>query len=164
MSKRELISKNYYLDEFTYSPTAVARKIDNTPNVEHVANLRHVVQNVIQPVRDNFKRALKINSGYRSPALNRAVGGSMNSQHASGEAVDFEIEGLSNRLVADWIAKHLNYDQLILEFYNPMEGVNSGWIHVSLRKTGINRKDRLVAYKDGKSTRYEKVPDFTKIK
>lgn len=160
---RELVSKNFYLDELIYSPTAVARKINNTPNAEQSDNLRNLILKVLQPVRDHYKKPLKINSGFRSPALNAVIGGADKSQHSQGEAVDFEIEGIPNKLVAEWVADNLVFDQLILEFYNPMEGVNSGWIHVSLRKTGINRKQKLVAYKDGKSTRYEPVTDFFKI-
>ena len=164
MAKRELVSKNFYLDEFTYSPTAIAGKIDNTPSFQQVENLRNVILKILQPVRDHFKRAVKIHSGFRSPKLNKAIGGATNSQHLNGEAVEFEIEGISNKLVGEWVADNLPFDQVILEFYNPMEGVNSGWIHVSLKRSGINRSYRLVAYKDGKTTRYEKVSDFSKIK
>ncbi len=164
MAKRELVSKNFYLDELTYSPTAVARKIDNTPNAEQEANLRNIILKILQPVRDYYKKTVIIHSGYRAPKINALVGGASNSQHTSGEAVDFEISGIPNKDVAEWVADNLPFDQIILEFYNPMEGVNSGWIHVSLKRSGINRKNRLVAYKDGKSTRYEQVDDFSKIK
>jgi|LakMenE18May11ns_1017448.scaffolds.fasta_scaffold9877340_2 zinc D-Ala-D-Ala carboxypeptidase len=164
MAKRELVSKNFFLDEFTYSPTAKSFKMNNEPNAEAKANLRNIIKKIAQPVRDNFKKPLKINSGYRSPQVNVAVGGASKSQHTTGEAIDIEIEGVSNKVLADWIDKNLEYDQLILEFYNPMQGVNSGWVHVSLRKTGKNRKNKLVAYKDGKATRYEMVTDFTKVK
>jgi hypothetical protein len=164
MAKRELISKNFYFDEFTYSPTAVAKKIPNEPNVEHSKNLKNVVRYIVQPARDHFNKPVKINSGYRSAAVNEAVGGSKTSQHMVGEAVDIEIEGVPNKELAEWIDKNLNYDQLILEFYSPMKGVNSGWVHVSLKRTGTNRKTKLVAYKDGKTTKYENVVDFSKVK
>jgi hypothetical protein len=164
MSKRELVTKNFYFDEFTYSPTAVAKKIPNEPNVEQGKNLRHIIKSIVQPIKDHYGREVKINSGFRSAALNVAIGGSKNSQHMAGEAIDLEVVGVSNKELADWIDKNLKYDQLILEFYNPMKGVNSGWVHVSLKRTGVNRKVKLVAYKDGKSTRYEKVTDFSKVK
>lgn len=160
---REQVSKNFYLDELVYSPTAVRRKIDNSPNVEQAENLRYLIKTILQPIRDHYKKAVKINSGFRSAALNAAVGGSDMSQHSKGEAVDFEIEGIPNKDVAEWVADNLPFDQIILEFYNPMEGVNSGWIHVSTKRNGINRKQKLVAYKDGKKTRYEPAVDFSTI-
>jgi hypothetical protein len=163
MPKRELVTKNFYFDEFTYSPTAVAKKIPNDPNVEQTKNLKHLIRTIVQPIKDHFNKTVKVNSGYRSAAVNAAVGGSKTSQHMVGEAVDIEVEGVPNKDLAEWIDKNLNYDQLILEFYSPMKGVNSGWVHVSLKRTGTNRKTKLVAYKDGKSTRYELATDFSKI-
>ena len=82
----------------------------------------------MQPVRDNFGVTV-INSGYRGPKLNEAVGGSSKSQHCKGEAVDIECPGTSNYAVASWIEQNLDFDQLILEFYIP--GIpDSGWVHV----------------------------------
>lgn len=124
------LGKNFSLHEFTRSQTASRRNIDNTPDPVIVKRLEALVDNVLQPVRDHFGRPVRISSGYRSPRLNRAIGGSRTSQHMQGEAADFEIPGLSNYEVAKWMKQNLNYDQLILEFYTP--GVpNSGWIHVS---------------------------------
>lgn len=164
MAKRESVSRSFFLDQFTYSPTAKRFNMSNEPNAEAKANLRNIIKKIAQPIVDHFKKPLKINSGYRSPQVNVAVGGASKSQHVTGEAIDIEIEGLSNKVLADWIDKNLEYDQLILEFYNPMEGVNSGWVHVSLRRTAKNRKSKLVAYKDGKATRYEAVADFKNVK
>lgn len=154
------LSKNFNLNEFTKSATATARGIDNTPQGVHLENLKYVVEKICQPARDYFGKPVKINSGYRSPALNTAVGGSKTSQHCNGEAVDMEIEGLPNKTLADWIAENCEFDQVILEFYNPAEGANSGWVHASVRRDGKNRKSKLIAFKDGKSTRYEAVSDF----
>ena len=92
----------------------------------------------------HYKKPIRINSAYRGPALNKAVGGSAKSQHCNGEAVDFEIDGLSNPELAAWIANNLNFDQIILEFYNPKEGPNSGWVHCSYKKNN-NRKSILTA-------------------
>lgn len=164
MAKRELVTKNFYFDELVYSPTAIAKKLNNEPNIEQSENLKNLTRKILQPIRDHYKKPVKLNSAFRSPAVNVAVGGAKDSQHCKGEAADVEIEGIPNKELAQWIINNLEYDQVILEFYNPMEGVNSGWVHVSLRKNGPNRKNKLVAYKDGKSTRYELVKDFSKVK
>jgi hypothetical protein len=154
------LSENFSLVEFTKSGTATKLGIDNTPKGEHLENLQHVVQKICQPVRDFFGKPVTVNSGYRSPELNKAVGGSATSQHCNGEAVDIEIQGIPNKVLADWITENCEYDQVILEFYNPAEGANSGWVHASLKKDGPNRKMKLIAFKDGKSTKYQKVDDF----
>lgn len=133
------LSKNFSLNEMTKSETAIRQKLPNSPGPEHVQNLKVLCEKILDRVRDNFNKPVRIHSGYRSPALNSAVGGSSGSQHCLGEAIDFEIDGISNVEVAEWIAKNCEYDQLILEFYNPSEGPNSGWIHVSYTSTHPNR-------------------------
>ena len=154
------LSKNFILEEFTKSATATKHGIDNTPKGEHLQNLQFVVEKICQPVREFFGKPVSVNSGYRSPALNKAVGGSATSQHCNGEAVDIEINGIPNKVLADWITENCDYDQVILEFYNPAEGANSGWVHASVRRDGKNRKQKLIAFKDGKSTKYQAVDDF----
>lgn len=154
------LSKNFSLKEFTRSSTASRLGIDNTPTDEHLENIKHVVNQICQPVRDHFNKPVTITSGYRSPDLNAAVGGSTRSQHSKGEAVDLEIFGIANKKVADWIVDNCEFDQVILEFYNPAEGINSGWVHASLKREGGNRRMKLIAYKDGVSTRYESVDSF----
>ena len=154
------LSKNFSLSEFTKSATAAREGIDNTPNGEHLENLRYVVETVAQPLRTAFGKPVTVNSGYRSKALNEAVGGSSRSQHCNGEAVDLEINGVANKAVADWITANCEFDQIILEFYNPEEGENSGWVHVSAKQDGNNRRQKLIAFKDGKTTRYVEVDDF----
>ena len=124
------LSKNFTLQEFVRSQTAARRNIDNTPDAAIIARLKLLVDEVLQPVRDSFYRPVRITSGYRSPRLNRAIGGSRNSQHMRGEAADFEIPGVSNCVVSKWISDNLKYDQNILEFYTPGQP-NSGWVHVS---------------------------------
>ena len=107
---------------------------------------------VVQPVRDHFGVTV-INSGYRGPALNEAVGGSSKSQHCKGEAVDIECPGTPNYDVANWIRENVEFDQLILEFYTP--GIpDSGWVHVSY-KHGENRKHVLTASKENGKTVYK---------
>ena len=128
------LSKNFTLQEYIKSQTALRQGIDNTPSNEHLASAKKLFEMVVQPVRDHFGVTV-INSGYRGPALNAAVGGSATSQHCRGEAVDIECPGTPNYDVALWIEQNLDYDQLILEFYTP--GIpDSGWVHVSYKSAG----------------------------
>ena len=146
------LSENFSLQEFTKSQTATRQGLDNIPNDEHLASATALFENVVQKVRDNFGVTV-INSGYRGPALNTAVGGSSNSQHCKGEAVDIECPGTGNYDVAKWIESNLDFDQLILEFYTP--GIpDSGWVHVSYKTEG-NRKQSLTAMKEDGKTVYK---------
>jgi hypothetical protein len=144
------LSKNFTMAEFTKSQTAERQGIDNTPEGEHLDAAIALFENVVQPVRDNFGTTV-INSGYRSPDLNAAVGGSSKSQHCKGEAADIECPGTPNADLAQWIADNLDFDQLILEFYTP--GIpDSGWVHVSYKADGSNRGSILTASRvDGKT-------------
>ena len=146
------LSTNFTLAEFTKSQTATRKGLDNTPGAEHLENAKALFSNVVQKVRDNFGVTV-INSGYRGPALNAAVGGSATSQHCRGEAVDIECPGTPNYDVALWIEQNLDFDQLILEFYTP--GIpDSGWVHVSYKSAG-NRKQSLTAMKEDGKTVYK---------
>jgi len=146
------LSKNFSLQEYTKSQTATRQGLDNTPDEGHMASAKSLFENVVQKVRDNFGVTV-INSGYRGPALNTAVGGSSNSQHCKGEAVDIECPGTGNYEVAKWIEGNLDFDQLILEFYTP--GIpDSGWVHVSYKSEG-NRKQSLTAMKENGKTVYK---------
>jgi len=140
-----MLSQHFSLKEMTRSETATRKGIDNTPNATHLANLQLLCQNILEPVRNHFKKPIQINSAYRGPKLNAAVGGSAKSQHCNGEAVDFEIDGMSNHELAKWVAQNLNFDQVILEFYDPKEGPNSGWVHCSYSSSGKQRKSILTA-------------------
>jgi len=147
-----MLSKNFSLQEYTKSQTATRQGLDNTPNEDHMASAKLLFENVVQKVRDHFGVTV-INSGYRGPALNTAVGGSSNSQHCKGEAVDIECPGTSNYDVAKWIEDNLDFDQLILEFITP--GIpDSGWVHVSYKSEG-NRKQSLTAMKEDGKTVYK---------
>ena len=115
------LSENFTMAEFTKSQTAERRGIDNTPEGEHLDAAKSLFENVVQKVRDHFGPTV-INSGYRSPALNEAVGGSSRSQHCKGEAADIEVPGTPNAELAEWIVDNLDFDQVILEFYTP-EGI-----------------------------------------
>ena len=104
-------------------------------------------ENVLQKVRDHYSKVVTVSSGYRSPELCLAIGSSEKSQHAKGEAADFEIFGLSNTELCKWIADNLEFDQMILE-YHKLDEPNSGWIHCSY-KSEDNRKQILRAYRSG---------------
>jgi hypothetical protein len=145
------LSKNFTLTEYTKSQTALRLGIDNTPNDHHLASAKLLFENVVQPVRDHFGPTV-INSGYRGPELNAAIGGAATSQHCRGEAVDIECPGIPNHEVAEWIQNNLDFDQLILEFYT-LGIPDSGWVHVSYIPEG-NRKQSLTAVKQNGKTVY----------
>jgi|TARA_B100002019_G_C21269979_1_gene601654 nicotinamidase-related amidase len=147
------LSENFTMAEFTKSQTAERKGIDNTPEGEHLEAAKALFENVVQPVRDHFGPTV-INSGYRSPALNEAVGGSSRSQHCKGQAADIEVPGTPNAELAEWIVDNVDFDQVILEFYTP--GIpDSGWVHVSYKADGDNRKSILTAMKEDGKTVYK---------
>ena len=137
------LSKNFTLDEFVKSQSAIRKGIDNTPTPEVIAALTLVCEYILEPVRKNFKKPVKVSSGYRSPKLNAAIGGAKNSQHVLGQAVDFEVPGVSNYEVAKWVSENCLFDQVILEFYTHGDP-NSGWVHASYNRSG-NRFEKLTA-------------------
>jgi len=145
------LSNNFTLREFVKSQTASRKGIDNTPTEEHLDNAVTLFKHVVQPVRENFGPTI-ITSGYRSDALNEAIGGSTTSQHSKGQAVDLEVMGVSTAEVCEWIAANTDFDQLILEFYEPGD-TNSGWVHVSYAGDE-NRGETLTASKVNGSTQY----------
>ena len=142
------LSKNFSLDEMTKSQTAIRMGLSNNPSEGEVENLRLLCERVLQPVRDHFNHTVTISSGYRNEILSRKIGSSSTSQHCKGEAADFEIFGVPNNEVSDWIKENLMWDQLILEFWKEDEGVNSGWVHCSFNQDS-NRKQVLTF--DGKN-------------
>lgn len=142
------LSKNFWLSELVKSSTADRLDIDNWPTDQYVIdNLKQVAINILQPVRDHFGVPIQPNSGFRCLELNRAVGSKDSSQHRHGQAVDFEVPGLSTYDLAMWIKENLIYDQLILEMYNPNEGINSGWVHCSYVSDDDNRFSTLTIFK-----------------
>lgn len=128
------ISANFSLEELYASTTAAKKGIDNTPGEQEVINLTYLVIRVLQPLRTSMQRSITISSGYRSPQLNKAVGGAWNSQHLSGEAADISIGGDMEwgKKMFNWIKKNCIFDQLIWE--HNASGVY--WIHVSYSKNG----------------------------
>lgn len=137
------LSKNFTLEEFIYSKTALREHISNVANQDIIKNLGALVQNVLQPLRDRLNKIVNITSGYRCPELNKKVGGASNSQHQYGQAADIIVQGYTPEQVYRYIkASGLKYDQLILEV------TRSGkWVHISYC-IKHNRQQNLI-YKNG---------------
>jgi zinc D-Ala-D-Ala carboxypeptidase len=147
------LSKNLALAEVMRSETAKRRGISNMPTPEHIENFKLLAENVFQPIRDHFGVPIILSSGYRSKALNTAVGGALSSQHCTGEAIDIDMDGttVKNADIFNFIKDNLNFDQLIWEFGT---NDNPDWVHVSYESTGKQRKQILKAIKSGKGTSY----------
>jgi hypothetical protein len=148
------LTRNFSLLELTKSDTAIRKGIDNNPNADQIEKLKALCENILQPVRDHFGR-VKVTSGFRSVELCEAIGSSARSQHARAEAADFEVVGVDNAELFDWIKDNLTPDQLILEFYTPGEP-NSGWIHCSW-VSGTPRASFLHAFKEDGKTKYKPI-------
>ena len=145
------LSANFSLHEMTKSETALRMGFDNTPDDEATENLRLLCEKVLQPVRDHYGKGVKVNSAYRSPESNAAVGGSKTSDHCKGMAADIEIPGVANADLAQWIMDNLEYTQLILEFYTP--GIpDSGWVHVSYDPDNLKKQELTATKVAGKTT------------
>ena len=151
------LSDNLTLKEVVYSSTAIKHGIDNSPTPEHLENLKAVATDVFQPIREHFGKPIYVSSGYRSYALNERIGGSTLSQHSRGQALDLDADvfgGLTNAQLFAYIEEWITYDQLIWEFG---DGTNPDWVHVSYKKEGTNRGQKLVAYKKGGKTLYKEI-------
>jgi zinc D-Ala-D-Ala carboxypeptidase len=135
------LSGHFSLSELTKSQTAERKGIDNKPTLEHIENLTELCVQILEPTRRNFGKPMIITSGYRSEELCVAIGSKTTSQHAKGQAADFEMIGLDNKSLAKYIKNNLVFDQLILEFYTPNDP-SSGWVHCSYSKEE-NRKEAL---------------------
>ena len=147
------LSKNFSLRELTRSSTAMRLGIDNNPNQEQLINLTALACCVLQHVREEHGR-VTINSGLRVLELNRAIKSGDNSQHVFGMAADLEAPAISNFELAKWIQDNLNFDQLILEFYEKGDPA-SGWVHCSYRTDGQNRKEVKTASRQEGRVVYE---------
>lgn len=133
------LSKNFSLEEMCRSNTASVRGLPNVPNAEQVKNLQQLCENVLQPLRNHLGKPVVINSGFRSQAVNMAVGGAKNSQHTKGEAADIKCKDYPYaKEIYTWIMDNLKFDQVILE----RKG-KSVWVHVSFRINGKNRQQAL---------------------
>ena len=148
------LSKYVSLAEVIRSDTAKRKGIDNSPTAEHLENLKVISEDVFDKVREYFGVPLFISSGYRSAALNKAIGGSATSDHNLGRALDLDQDGhgngVTNADVFNYIKSNLDFDQLIWEFGTDK---NPDWVHVGYRK-GANRKQILKAVREGGKTKY----------
>jgi len=143
------LSDNFTLAEMTKSETAVRHGLENTPGPQEIENLKKLCVNVLQPIRNHYKKGVHVNSGFRHPEVNAKVGGSRTSDHCKGMAADIEIPGVANGELAIWVKDNLEYTQLILEFYTP--GVpDSGWVHVSYDPANLKKQVLTAMREDGK--------------
>jgi zinc D-Ala-D-Ala carboxypeptidase len=150
MAKKK-ISANISFKEATVSETATKLGIDNTPTEEHLEAMVTVAEKIFQPLREWCEHPIRINSMYRSEALNKALGGSKTSQHRLGQALDLDSLGSkSNADLFNWVAENLNFDQLIWEFGND----DPKWIHISYVSDDTNRNQKLKATNHRGKTRY----------
>ncbi len=148
------ISTNLSVEEVSKSLTATRKGIDNTPKGDHLNNLISIAQNIFQPIRNHFGAPIFVSSGYRSEALNKAIGGAKTSQHCKGQALDLDNDAVqypTNKQIFDYIKDNLNFDQLIWEFGTEE---NPSWVHVSYKDEVNNRGQVLKAVKQGGKTVY----------
>jgi hypothetical protein len=146
------LTENFTLQELTSSPTADKLGIKNVPDLKQEAALKLLAEKILQPLRDGIGVPIKINSGLRGVALNKAIGGSSTSQHCKGEAADLSLKSKKNgnALLFHYIRENLVFDQMIWEFGTKS---NPDWVHVSYSAKG-NRKEILEAYKHHGKTSY----------
>ena len=149
-----MISKHISDKEGVYSNTATRRGIDNEPNGDQLKCMRLLANEVFEPLRDYVAKPIKINSFFRSPDLNTAIGGSKTSQHCKGQAIDIDdtFGHMSNAQMYHWIKDNLDFDQMIWEFGDDK---NPAWVHISYVSPEKNRNRCLLAYKENKKTKYK---------
>ena len=148
-----MISKHISYKEGVYSNTAMRRGIENTPNDEQLKNMKLVAEKVFEPLRKWVSGPIKINSFFRCPDLNKAIGGSSKSQHCKGQAMDIDdtFGRVSNADMYAWIKNHLDFDQMIWECGDDN---NPDWVHISYVSEKENRNRCLKAYREDGKTKY----------
>ena len=149
-----MISKHISYKEGVYSTTAIRKGIDNTPTDDHLYFMEIIAEEIFEPLRTYVGGPIKINSFYRSPELNTAIGGSATSQHCKGQAMDIDdtFGKMSNAEMYHWIKENLDFDQMIWEFG---DDDNPAWVHVSYVSPSKNRNRCLKAYKQSGKTKYK---------
>ena len=149
-----MISEHISYKESVYSITATRRGINNIPDDEQLTNMELVAEEVFEPLREWVGGPIKINSFFRCPKLNKAIGGSSKSQHCYGQAIDIDdtFRKASNADMYNYIKDHLEFDQLIWEFG---DNKNPDWVHVSYVSPEENRNRCLKAYRDKGKTKYK---------
>jgi hypothetical protein len=152
------LSEHLDLSEVIRSESAKRNGISNMPTEQHINNFKLLAEKIFEPIRAHFRCPIHISSGYRSIELNRAVKGSLTSQHCQGEAIDIDMDGtpngVTNKMVFDFIKNNLEFDQLIWEFGT---NENPDWVHVSYESTGKQRKQVLKAIRSNGSTQYKQI-------
>ena len=155
------LSKNLWLSEVIKSNTATRRGIDNSPTDLHIANLKYLAEKIFQPIREHFGCPIFVSSGYRSKALNEAIGGSQRSFHSHGMALDLDMDNkaskISNTDIFNFIKDNLEYTELIWEFGDEDK---PDWVHVAIAKGRENEKNAKVAYRDNGKAKYMKWEDW----
>jgi hypothetical protein len=152
-----MLSKHVSLREGVYSRTAQRLGLKNDPTDEHLLNMITISEKVFEPLRAHVGGAIKINSFYRGPDLNKAIGGSSKSQHCHGQAIDIDdtLGHATNAEMYKWIKDNLSFDQMIWEFGTDK---NPDWVHVSFVSEEKNRNRCLKAYrKEGERKTYYKI-------
>ena len=149
------ISKHVTYKEGVYSNTATRLGLKNEPTEAHLSNMELLSEKVFEPLRTHVNGPIKINSFYRGPKLNKAIGGSEKSQHCNGQAMDIDdtYGYMTNADMFKYIKNNLSFDQMIWEFG---DDENPDWIHVSYVNEEANRNRCLIAYKDDNNkTKYK---------
>ena len=141
------ISDHITYAEAIHSETAKRKGIDNTPNPNQIEAMKLLAEKVFEPLREWVGGPIKVNSFFRSPELNTAIGGSKTSQHCKGQAIDIDdVYGYkTNSEMYHWIKENLSFDQMIWEFGTDTQ---PNWVHVSYVSEENNRNRCLKAYKD----------------
>ena len=149
-----MISEHISYKEGVYSTTAMRRDIDNDPNDDQLHFMELIAEKVFEPLREWVGGPIKINSFFRSPELNKAIGGSTTSQHCKGQAMDIDdtFGKATNAEMYHWIKENLDFDQMIWEFGDED---NPNWVHISYVSEDKNRNRCLLAYKENKKTKYK---------
>ena len=149
----ERLSKHVSYKEGIHSITALRLGLKNDPSDVHLANMRLISEKVFEPLRMHVGGPIKINSFYRGPELNKAIGGSAKSQHCHGQAIDIDdtYGHATNAEMYHWIKENLNFDQMIWEFGDDN---NPAWVHVSYVNDNDNRNRCLKAYRENGKTKY----------
>ena len=149
-----MISKHISYKEATYSRTATRLGIENKPDKDQLKNMKLIAEEIFEPLRMWVGGPIKINSFFRSPKLNKAIGGSSKSQHCHGQAIDLDdtFGRATNAEMFEFIKKHLDFDQIIWEFG---DDENPDWVHVSYVSENKNRNRCLQAYKENGKTKYK---------
>jgi zinc D-Ala-D-Ala carboxypeptidase len=151
------LTANISLDELIKSQVAERKGINNNPSPMQIENLKALAINILQPIRSEFDRPLIISSGFRTAELCIEIGSKITSEHCADNksaAADFEIPGIDNKELAQWIRDNLIWNQLILRVLQRRRTIISGWVHCSY-SSDLNKKESLIAYREDNKVKYK---------